>query len=103
MQETNINKYLHHKESLVPYSESDRTCYLYHVEPLRCNVAAYFELHYIDYQLANISSIGTGIAKARGVARSTGNHRLYIYIYIYLYILFHYIYIYIYIIREVYV
>ena len=35
MQETNINKHLHHKEPLVPYS--DRTRCLYHAEALRCN------------------------------------------------------------------
>ena len=56
---------------------------------------AYFGQIYIDYQLANISSIGSGIVKARGHAsffkqtcRQTGKlyiRLIYIYIYIYLY------------------
>ena len=58
-------QHLHHKEPLEQYSESDRTRCHYHTEPLVAleHVAmwpAYFEHRYIDYQLANISSTGTG-------------------------------------------
>ena len=34
IKETNINKHLHHKEPLLPYSESDTTRRLYHTQPL---------------------------------------------------------------------
>ena len=71
IKEPNISKHLHHKESLKQYCESDTTCRLYHTEPLvgLRHVGmppAYFEHPYIDYQLANIISIGTGMVKARG-------------------------------------
>ena len=78
MQETSINKHLHHKESLVPYSESDRIRYrtVKVTGPVVCTTksryvamwSAHFEHLYIDYQLANISSISTGRVKARGLA-----------------------------------
>ena len=46
----------------------------------------YFEHLYIDYQLANISSIGTDMAKARGIPTLSNRRRVHIYIYIYIYI-----------------
>ena len=88
---------------------------------------AYFEHLYIDYQLANIPSTGTGMIKARGLGslfkqtylqshiiyKFYFNSYIYIYIYIthiyihiyiYIYIfIFIYIYIHTYIIREIYI
>ena len=54
--------------------------------------SAYFEHLYIDYRLASISSIGTGMVNASGVAnffkqtyRRTGNHTLYIFLFQHIY------------------
>ena len=89
--ETNINKHLPHKKPLVPYSESDRPVVCTTQSSCVAMWPAYFAHLYIDYQLANISSIGTGIVKAREMQVSsnkrTGNHTLYIYIYIYIIII----------------
>ena len=41
IKETNISKHLHHKEPLVPYSESDTTRRLHHTEPLVRHVEIY--------------------------------------------------------------
>ena len=90
MQETNINKHLHHKEPLVPYSEMTGLVVCTTQSRYVAIWGAYFEHLYIDYQLANISSIDTGMVKARGFASFFKQTYLciilYIYIIIYIYI-----------------